>query len=90
MEHNKKQMKHIIAIALLTISTTAGLAQQAAPDPAFLQKAITALQTQRNAALDAQAGAEARAATLAEELEKLKAQIAAAAVAAKEKPAEGK
>jgi len=57
------------------MTATVALAQQ--PDAAFLQKAITSLQAQRNAALDAQAGAEARMATFAEEVDKLKAQLAA-------------
>ncbi len=52
-------------------------AQQAPsnPDLAFLQKATAVLQTQRNAALDGQAAAEARAAVLADENAALKKQI---------------
>ena len=64
--------KIAFAIALLV---TPALAQQAPPDPAFMQKAIVALQAQRNAALDAQAVAEARASVLAEEVATLKKQI---------------
>lgn len=60
------------AIAVLVFSAPA-YAQQA--DPAFLQKAIAAVQAQRNNALDAAAVAEARAAQLADENAKLKAQI---------------
>lgn len=48
---------------------------QQAPDPAFLQRAITAVQTQRNLALDAQAVAEAKVATLIEELAKAQARV---------------
>lgn len=66
-------MKKIIVLALALLATPA-LAQQQ-PPPAFLEKAIAALQTQRNNALDAQAAAEARAALLAEELTKAKARI---------------
>jgi hypothetical protein len=48
-------------------------AQQA--DPAFLQRAVTALRTQRNLAMDAQVVAEARAAGLAEDLAKAQVRI---------------
>lgn len=40
------------------------------PDPAFMQKAMAALQQQRNEAMDRVAGAEARLAVTAEELQK--------------------
>lgn len=49
------------------------LAQQA--DPEFLQLAITAVQTQRNLALDAQAVAEARVAMQTKEIAKAQARI---------------
>jgi TolA-binding protein len=53
--------------------TTVVAAQQA--DPAFLQRAITAVQTQRNLAMDAQAVAEARVASLTDDLTKAQARI---------------
>jgi hypothetical protein len=64
-----------IVIALLLLAVPAHAQQpQLPPDPAFMQKAITALQQQRNDALDRQAGSEAKAAQLAEENAKLKAE----------------
>lgn len=61
--------KFLIAIMLMLPVST--IAQQPAvqPDPAFLQKAIVTLQSQRNTALDAQAVSEARASMLNEQLE---------------------
>lgn len=56
---------------LLTLSTAN--AQQ--PDPAFLQKAINAVQTQRNLAMDSAAVAEAKLVTVTEELTKAQAEI---------------
>lgn len=58
---------------LILLTTGPALAQQA--DPAFLQRAITAIQAQRNLALDAQAVAEARVAMQTEELTKAQARI---------------
>ena len=49
------------------------VAQQ--PDPTFLQHAVTVLQSQRNAALDAQAVAEAKVAGLTDELAKANKQV---------------
>lgn len=68
-------MRYAIAIALMLM--VPALAQQPAPqaDPAFMQKALTALQAQRNAALDGQAAAQAQAAMLTEEVATLKKQI---------------
>ena len=64
-----------IVIALLLLAVPARAQQpQMPPDPAFMQKAITALQQQRNDALDRQAGSEAKASQLAEENAKLKAE----------------
>lgn len=57
----------IIAVTTAFISSSA-LAQQG--DPAFLQRAVQALQAQRNVALDAQAVAEAKVAGLTEDLNK--------------------
>ncbi len=74
-------MRRIVIAALLLIVVPAH-AQQADPgagkvavDPAFLQRAVTALQTQRNLALDAQVVSDARAAGLADELAKAQARI---------------
>ena len=64
----------VLALCVVCIATGAS-AQQAVPDPAFMQKAIAAVQAQRNNALDVAAAAEARATQLAEENTKLKAQI---------------
>lgn len=57
-------------IVLAVLFTTPTLAQQAQPDPAFMQHAIGSLQAQRNAALDAQVLAEAKVAGLMEDLDK--------------------
>lgn len=66
-------LKRVILISgLLTFS---GCAMAQTPDPAFMQRAITALQTQRNAALDNAAVAEAKANGLQEELSKAQAKI---------------
>lgn len=64
----------LIGLLLLLLLAAPALAQQTA-DPAFLQKALQALQAQRNAALDGQAAAEARAALLTEEVDKLRKQV---------------
>jgi hypothetical protein len=48
------------------------------PDPAFLQKAVQALQTQRNNEADQRAVAEARAAMLQDEVTKLQKDLAEA------------
>lgn len=71
----KPNMRISLAAAILTALVQSALAQQQ-PDIPMLQKAVTVIQAQRNQALDAQAGAEVRAATLAEENARLKAQIA--------------
>ena len=60
-------------LVLLFLSTSFALAQQA--DPIFMQRAITALQTQRNSALDAQVVAEAKVTGLTEDLNKANAKI---------------
>jgi len=68
----------IIFSMTLALMAGASFAQPAPqPDIATLQKAITIIQTQRNQALDAHAGSELRAATLAEENARLKAQVQA-------------
>jgi len=65
-------MKKIVFATLLLLSTSA-FAQQS--DPAFMQRAVTALQAQRNAALDGAAAQQARADGLQEELNKAQARI---------------
>jgi hypothetical protein len=60
-------MKKLLIVSLIALPSMA-LAQQ--PDPTFLQHAVTALQSQRNAALDAQAVAEAKIAGLTDDLAK--------------------
>ena len=62
---------------LLGADIDMSFAQQQSPDPAFLQKAVNALITQRNNALNAQADTEARLSQLADENAKLKAEIEA-------------
>ena len=66
------------ALLVLMLSTSAAFAQAPAsnvPDPAFMQRAITALQTQRNSALDAQALSEAKLAGVIEDLNKANTRI---------------
>jgi len=50
------------------------LAQQR-PDPAFLEKALTSMEAQRNSAMNAHAATEARLALANEEIARLKAEI---------------
>lgn len=64
----------VLTIAFL-VSVPALAQQQPAVDSAFLQKALSAMQAQRNNALDEQVGTVARAAVLADENAKLKAEI---------------
>lgn len=66
------------ALLVLMLSTSTAFAQAPAsnaPDPAFMQRAITALQTQRNSALDAQALSEAKLAGVIEDLNKANTRI---------------
>jgi len=65
-------MKKLLIVSTLLIPATA-YAQQ--PDVSFLQHAVGALQSQRNAALDAQAVAEAKIAGLTDELAKANRQV---------------
>ncbi len=64
----------ISVLALLGIVSVAVAQPVQQPDPAFLQKAIGALQNQRNAALDGQAVCEARSASQAEQVAALTAE----------------
>lgn len=57
---------------LFVLLSSSALAQQQQPDQAMLQRVIQVLQSQRNEAYDKAAAAEARAAQMAEELQKLK------------------
>lgn len=62
------------ASLLVLLVVSPALAQQQ-PDPAFLQKAIIAMQAQRNAAQDSAAAESARAAMLADEVARLNAEL---------------
>lgn len=64
---------YLRSLLLLLALTTPAFAQQ--PDSIFLQKAITAVQTQRNLAMDTAAVAEAKVAQLTEDLAKAQARI---------------
>jgi len=63
-------LRYVIALMLLT-----GPALAQVPDVATLQRAITVLQQQRNHAMDALANTEVQRAALAEQVEKLKADV---------------
>lgn len=67
-------MKYLLVIALFTLSTDV-YAQQSTADIGFLQRAVTALQTQRNQAYDQAAASDAKAAGLTEDLTKANAKI---------------
>ena len=60
---------------LLSLLVTPAFAQQQPPDPATLQRAIAAIQAQRNAALDQAASMQIEAQRLAEDNQKLRAEI---------------
>jgi len=66
-------MKRLVLASLLFAATPAFAQQQ--PDPAFMQRALNALQAQRNQALDAAAIADAKAGGLADDLAKAQARI---------------
>lgn len=65
--------KLLIVLAATILPLTASAQQQ--PNPAFLEKAVAALQAQRDQANNAHAGAEAQRALLADEVTRLKAEI---------------
>lgn len=67
----------VIGFALAATAAAAQVAPPAAPDPVFLGKAINALVLDRNEALDRKVMAEAKAAMLQDEVDKLKKQIEA-------------
>ena len=60
---------------LFALLSTPAFAQQDQTE--FLQKALTSLQAQRNAALDSQAGAEARLSIATDKINKLEADLKA-------------
>jgi hypothetical protein len=64
-----------IAWVLLCFLANLALAQQTLPDPAFLQKALSAMQAQRNQAMDALAVSDAKAQMVAEDLAKANTRI---------------
>jgi hypothetical protein len=64
-------LKKVLLVSALII--TPAVAQQ--PDPAFMQRAIVALQTQRNAALDTAVVSEAKVNGLLDDLSKANAKI---------------
>jgi hypothetical protein len=61
-------MRAIVALLLMT-----GVAAAQQPDPATFQRLLSSIEQQRNAAMNQAAIADARAAQLAEEVQKLKA-----------------
>lgn len=67
--------KIIVVSALLAVSPAVAQQQQQPADPAFLQRALTAMQAQRNQAQDVAVISEAKAAGLAEELAKVQTRI---------------
>ena len=67
-------MKRVILILTLICTSTA-FAQQGPPDPAFLQKAITALQQQRNSVMDQLAATQAQFEMTKDELAKVQAHV---------------
>ena len=67
-------MRICIIAAVLLASTTA-FAQQQQPDPAFLQRALGAIQAQRNQAMDNLAASEAKSAMATEQLDATRGQV---------------
>lgn len=70
-----KVLAFIIVSMVVTLVLDSAFAQQQPADPAFMQKAITALQAQRNEAADKLAIEAARSMMLSEENAKLKADL---------------
>lgn len=64
---------YLRALFLLIALVVPAVAQQ--PDPIFLQRAIAAVQAQRNLAMDAAAVAEAKVVAITEERDKAQARI---------------
>ena len=67
-------LRYAYAITTLLAAANPALAQQR-PDPDFLTAAITAMEAQRNSALNAQATAEARLMQANKEIAELKAKL---------------
>jgi len=78
----------LVTFLLGSLIVTSAAAQTQPPDAAFMQRAVSALQAQRNAAQDAAAVAEARAAGLADDLVKARARIKELEPSPAEKPKE--
>lgn len=76
-------MRRYVLAAAVLLSFPAYAQQSQQPDPATLQRAITAIQQQRNAALDQAATFQIEAQRLADENAKLKAEIEALKAAGK-------
>ena len=67
-------MKRLLILACLFAAPAPALAQPQ-PDPAALQRALAAVQSQRNQAMDIAAGQQARADGLADELAKVQTKL---------------
>jgi septal ring factor EnvC (AmiA/AmiB activator) len=63
----------LLVVALLLMISTSAFAQQ--PDPAFLQRVLTSLQSQRNQAMDNLAASEAKSAMATEQLDATRGQV---------------
>lgn len=68
-------MHRLIFVAMLSLPLVSIASAQQLPDPALMARIIGSLQTQRNAAQDSAAVAEARAAGLADDLAKAQARV---------------
>lgn len=68
-------MKKLLILSTFFLVSAAHAQQQQQPDPAFMQRALTALQSQRNQALDLAASQEARANGLQDDLMKAQARV---------------
>jgi len=67
-------MMRLLAVAAALSLVSPAFAQQQ-PDPAFLQRALASMQSQRNQAMDALAVSEAKSAGLADDLAKAQIRI---------------
>jgi hypothetical protein len=63
----------LLVVALLLMISTSAFAQQ--PDPAFLQRVLTSLQSQRNQAMDNLAASEAKSAMATEQIGAARGQV---------------
>jgi len=76
-------MRKYLVLSIIMATVGGAMAQNPpnggqAPDPAFMQKALAAIQQQRNAEADQRAVAEARAAMLQDDVTKLQKELAEA------------